>query len=86
MLVDVKETGFNSKLVRLKELKNQQRSTAGKWFQFQIGAIKRELELPWSPHLNLFQFQIGAIKSRLLSLKVNRGMRFNSKLVRLKEF
>ena len=55
-------------------------------FQFQTGAIKSQLMDGRDIHFqNPFQFQTGAIKRYgVLGTSGNAGVRFNSKLVRLK--
>ena len=70
---------FNSKLVRLKEIKDVYNRSQRIPFQFQIGAIKRFADdVSTCKYCLTFQFQIGAIKSVwfMLSLLYIVGFQF----------
>ena len=79
-------TSFNSKLVRLKGRSAVHPLARAFAFQFQTGAIKSCVRVRSSRRsLWLFQFQTGAIKRECAHGNGNPRMRFNSKLVRLKD-
>ena len=62
---------FNSKMVRLKDVLEDDRKLLLARFQFQDGSIKR-LPLPeCSDFVSLFQFQDGSIKSHLIEFETD---------------
>ena len=76
---------FNSKMVRLKVVVGGV-GLPSVSFQFQNGAIKSQLRKAFDVWFDAFQFQNGAIKRFLSSSVRLQKLRFNSKMVRLKEF
>ncbi len=75
---------FNSKMVRLKVIREKVKGSSLGVFQFQNGTIKSTPGLLLSPEEKLFQFQNGTIKSYKGIISKLVIYSFNSKMVRLK--
>ncbi len=83
-LIQIQIAGFNSNMVRLKDIKKEGYDPSFWEFQFQYGAIKSQENEKIVETLMQFQFQYGAIKSCRHTYLRCELICFNSNMVRLK--